>query len=268
MAVHVHFHDPYQPLESPVHRRDPRVKLALTLAFIVTATALPGGAWAAYGLLALAVLGAALLSGLGVRRVWRRSALALPFVLAALPVVFTAPGPPVFQWEMGPWTLSVRAEGVVRFLSVLIKAWLSAQAAVVLVGTTSFPDLLAAMRGLGMPRILVQTVGLMWRYLFLLADEAVRMLRAREARSPDPGIPGRRVGGTLGWRARVTGQMAGMVFLRALERGERIYLAMVARGYDGEIRALPAPPLSAVDGGVLVGGLAFLGLVLLVGLFA
>ncbi len=264
-VTHFHFHDPYQPLDSPIHRLDPRVKLILALGFILTATLLPAGAWLSYALLGAAGWTAASLSGLGIRRVLRRSMLALPFVLAVLPVVFTAPGPSWLTFPLGSWQISVRAEGVIRFLSVLLKSWLSLQIAVIMVGTTAFPDLLAAMRAIGIPRFLVMTFGLMWRYLFVLVDEAIRMLRAREARSVAPEASGRRVGGTLTWRAQVTGQMVGTLFLRTLERGERIYMAMVARGYDGEVRMLFMPSLSRHDLVPLVGGLLFLLGVLLLG---
>ncbi|WP_376793332.1 cobalt ECF transporter T component CbiQ [Thermoflexus sp.] len=256
--AHFHFNDPYQPLESPIHLLDPRVKLVLTMGFIVTATLLPAGAWLAYGLLGIGVLLTEYFSGLGIWKVLRRSIIALPFVLAALPMVFTAPGPAWITFSVGFWSLSVRMEGIVRFLSVLIKSWLSLQAALVLVGTTSFPDLLAAMRALGVPRFLVMTFGLMWRYLFLLADEALRMSRAREARSAAPGTAKARVGGTLMWRAQVTGRMVGTLFLRTLERGERVYMAMVARGYDGEVRTLSMPPLTQSDRVLLVVGSLFL----------
>ncbi|HXF68599.1 MAG TPA: cobalt ECF transporter T component CbiQ [Thermoflexus sp.] len=263
--AHFHFIDPYQPLESPIHHLDSRVKLVLTLGFIVTATLLPAGAWLAYGLLGAGVWLAEYLSGLGIRKVLRRSMLALPFVLAALPVVFTTPGSTWITFPIGSWSMSVRWEGIVRFLSVLIKSWLSLQAALVLVGTTSFPDLLAAMRALRVPRFLVATFGLMWRYLFLLVDEALRMSRAREARSTAPETAGRRVGGTMMWRAQVTGRMVGTLFLRTLERGERVYMAMIARGYDGEVRALSMPPLSQSDRVLLAVGSLFLVGVLLLG---
>ncbi|MCS7251219.1 MAG: cobalt ECF transporter T component CbiQ [Anaerolineae bacterium] len=257
-AMHFHFHDPYQPLDSPIHRLDPRVKLALTLGFILTVTLLPAGAWSSYALMGAAAWTWACFSGLGIRNVIRRSMPALLFVLAALPGIFTAPGPSWLMFRLGPCLVSVQAEGVIRILSVFLKSWLSVQIAVILIGTTAVPDLLVAMRSIGVPRFLVMTFGLMWRYLFLLTDEAIRMLRAREARSVASELPGRRGGGSLTWRARVTGQMVGALFLRTLERGERIYMAMVARGYDGEVRMLSIPRLSQQDLTVLVGGALFL----------
>jgi cobalt/nickel transport system permease protein len=95
----------------------------------------------------------------------------------------------------------------------------------------------------------------MWRYLFVLVDEALRLLRARTARSGESGLPGVRSGGGLVWRSRVAGGMAGSLFLRAIERSDRIYSAMLARGYDGEVRSLPLPGLQPWHWAVLAGGL-------------
>jgi len=69
----------------------------------------------------------------------------------------------------------------------------------------------------------------------------------------------------VAWRARVTGGMAGSLFLRSFERSDRIYAAMAARGYDGEVRAFPLPPIAPVSWVVLVGGLSLLGLLTLLG---
>jgi cobalt/nickel transport system permease protein len=138
------------------------------------------------------------------------------------------------------------------------------QAAVVLAASTPFPDLLIAMRAIRLPRLLVALFGLMWRYLFVFADEVIRLSRARAARSGQSDIPNRKTGGSLTWRARVTGGMAGNLFLRAFERSDRIYMAMLARGYDGEVRALPMPALRPVHWLVLSFGLAMM--VILLGL--
>ena len=138
--------------------------------------------------------------------------------------------------------------------------------AIVLASTTAFPDLLAAMRALRLPRLLVAVIGLMWRYLFVLVDEVMRLMRAREARSGHPAVPAGRIGGSLAWRAKVTGGMAGNLMLRSFDRSERIYAAMASRGYDGEVRGFPRPPVSRGAWLVLAGGLAFLTLILLLGL--
>jgi len=259
--MHVHFLDPYRPRSSPIHRLDGRVKFVLTLVFILTAALLPGGAWVAYGALFGLILLVEVLSDLGVGYVLKRSALALPFVLAALPVIFTIPGPTLAHLPLG---LRISSAGLVRFASITLKSWLSVQAAVVLAASTPFPDLLVAMRAVRLPRLLVALFGLMWRYLFVFADEVLRLTRARSARSGQSDLPGARTGGSVVWRARVTGGMAGNLFLRAFERSDRIYMAMLARGYNGEVRTLPLPAIRRVHWLVLVIGLAML--ILLLGL--
>ena len=254
--MHVHFLDPYRPRPSPVHRLDPRVKFVLAVVFIFTVTLMPIGAWPIYILLFSIALSIEILSELGVSYVLKRSALAIPFVLAALPLIFTVKGSPLFSIALGNWTLSASQAGLERFASIAFKSWISVQAAIVLAASTPFPDLLAAMRGVGVPRLLVAIFGLMWRYLFVLVDEALRLIRARAARSGHSGQPGARPGGSLIWRARVAGGMAGNLFLRAFERSERIYNAMLSRGYNGEVRALPLPGVSRLGWLTLAGGLA------------
>jgi cobalt/nickel transport system permease protein len=143
-----------------------------------------------------------------------------------------------------------------------LKSWISVQAAILLAATTSFPDLLVAMRALHVPRLLVSIFGLMWRYLFVLVDEATRLMRARLARSGQSDRPGARPGGSLSWRARVTGGMAGSLFLRAFDRSDRIYMAMVSRGYDGEARSLPLPKIRTSHWVILISILGILGVLL------
>lgn len=264
--MHVHFLDPYRPRRSLVHQFDARVKLILTLAFILTAALTPSGAWIAYILLFAIVLSVEILSELGVIYVLKRSVLALPFVLAALPVIFTLDGGPIlFSFSPGPWTLNVYQAGLVRFISIALKSWLSVQMAIVLTASTPFPDLLTAMRAVRIPRLIVAIFGMMWRYLFVLVDEAIRLLRARSARSSHSGLPGLKPGGSLAWRGRTAGGMAGSLLLRGIERSERIYMAMAARGYDGEVRSFPQPRLGAPAYGVLVIGLLILLTILALG---
>ncbi|MBN1147573.1 MAG: cobalt ECF transporter T component CbiQ [Anaerolineales bacterium] len=263
--MHVHFLDPYRQGDSPVHRLDARVKLLLTLAFILTAALIPVGAWPAYLLLFALAMAAVVLSELGVAFVLKRAALALPFVLAALPLIFTLEGPALLRIPLGAsWELTVYQPGLERFISIAFKSWVSVQAAILLAVSTPFPDLLTAMRAVGTPRLLVAIFGLMWRYLFVLVDEALRLMRARAARSGHSDQQGLKPGGSLAWRGRVAGGMAGSLFLRAFERSDRIYMAMLSRGYDGEVRAAPLPPLARSSWLALALGLAIL--VLLLGL--
>jgi cobalt/nickel transport system permease protein len=187
---------------------------------------------------------------------------AAPFVLAAAPLLVTVEGVPLVSLSLGALSLSVTAAGLERFLSIAFKSWLSVQMAILLTATTPLVDLLVAMHALRLPRLLTAVLSLMWRYLAVLADEALRMLRAREARSASLQGAG---GGSLSWRARVTGAMAGTLFLRGYERSERIYSAMLARGYDGTIRSFPPKPLSAAERLALVSGVVLLVTLMLFG---
>lgn len=182
----------------------------------------------------------ATVSGIGVVRVFLRSLIALPFILIALPTVFTKPGDPVYELFLGLFTLTATVEGLEFFASVLIKSWVSVTAAVILTSTTPALGLLSALRSLKLPEILVAVVMLMYRYLFVLVEEAQRLLRARTSRSAAVGSGS---GGSLVWRASSAGGMAGSLFIRTLDRSERIYMAMLARGYDGSIRQRTSAPL-------------------------
>jgi len=250
-STHIHALDSYQPGGSPVHRLDPRVKLALAGLFVVTAALTPDRGWVAFGLLEGLVLSAEVLSRVGLVLIQRRSAIALPFALAALTTAFSTPGRELLTLSLpgGPWVLT--DAGLLRFASIVVRSYLSVQAAVLLAATTPFPDLLWGMRALHVPRTLVAIGGFLYRYLFVLADEAMRLMRARRARSAAPDGGG---GRSVFWRARVTGAMAGTLFIRSYERSERIYAAMVARGYDGEVRTLSPPSLRPLDW--LIGALA------------
>ncbi|RCK73245.1 MAG: Transmembrane component NikQ of energizing module of nickel ECF transporter [Anaerolineae bacterium] len=265
--MHVHFLDPYQHRQSLIHAMDGRVKLVLAVAFILTTSLTPNGAWAAYILLFALLISAELLSELPIGYFLRRAFLALPFVLAALPLPFTVPGDILAEFSVGRVALHISTEGLIRLLSIAIKSWLSVQVAVLLTVSTPFPDLLQAMRALKLPRLLVAVFGLMWRYLFVLVDEALRLMRARSARSSQHPVGNYRTGRTISWRAQVTGSMAGSLFLRAFERSDRIYLAMLARGYDGEVRLRPLPPLTRLQWLSLLSGIALLLLILALGQF-
>ena len=258
--LHIDLADQYRHGSSFIHRLDPRVKFLGALGFIVAATLLPPGSWIEFGLLFIAALLVAGASGLGWGFALKRSFVALPFALAAITLPFTVPGRAVAHL----WGLTLTAEGGIRFLSILMKSWLSVQVAILLAVTTAFPDLLWAMRELRLPRPLVGIVGFMYRYLFVLADEALRLLRARAARS-GVGPGALRGGGGLIWRGRVAGGMVGNLTLRAFERSERIYDAMTARGFQGEIKTLEAPVMTRADWNALTVWITALALLLLVG---
>jgi cobalt/nickel transport system permease protein len=263
--MHLHFLDPYRPRQRLIHALDPRVKFVFTLAFVLTMALLPSGAWPVYVLMLTLSLSITVLSELGVKYVLKRSLLAIPFVLAAVPLLFTVKGPALLTIPIGSLSLTITSTGLERLLSIMFKSWVSLQVAIVFAAATPFPDMLLAMRAVKIPRLIVSLFGLMWRYMFVMVDEAIRLMRARAARSGmlRSDQPGVKPGGSIVWRAKVTGGMAGNLFIRSIDRGERIYDAMAARGYDGEIRSFPLPPITSTNWIVLFGGLALLGVLLL-----
>jgi cobalt/nickel transport system permease protein len=187
ISPHAHsFLDPYHPLESPIHALDVRVKFILTIGFVVACSLTPSAAWPAYVLLLAIILSVEILSGLGIGYVVRRSALALPFALAAFPVIFTTTGTALFRFDFGGLSLAVTLKGLELFSSIVLKSWLSVQAAILLAASSPFPDLLKAMRAVHVPKLLVAMFGLMWRYLFVLMDEAIRLIRLRSTLCESP----------------------------------------------------------------------------------
>lgn len=243
--MHANTFDRYEARESLIHRLDPRVKVVVTVLFIISNVLLPDGAWLAFGLAWGLVLLVNLLAQVGVTYTFKRSFVALPFALAAITVIFTLPGQPVFTLPLGGWHLTATDAGLTRFTSIVIRSWLSVQMAIILVAATQFPDMMHALRHLRVPGLLVAVISFMYRYLFVLADEVLRLLRARESRSAH--IPGYKSGGSILWRARVAGNMAGQLFVRSYERSDRVYNAMLARGYDGHFLTLNPHVMRSLD---------------------
>jgi cobalt/nickel transport system permease protein len=234
--MHVDLTDQYQFSESKLHQLDPRVKVLITVGFILSNALLPDGSWPAFALTWLVLLVANDLANLGLGFTLKRSLIALPFAVVAISAIFSPVGEPLAVWDVGIIQLVPTDAGLVRFASILLRSWLSVQMAILLVATTQFPDLIHALEHLRLPKTLTTIIAFLFRYLFVLSNEAFRMLRAREARSA--GVPGIRSGGGLLWRIKTTGSMAGQLFLRSYERSDRIYQAMASRGYTGHIRTL------------------------------
>ncbi|MFN2107266.1 MAG: cobalt ECF transporter T component CbiQ [Candidatus Promineifilaceae bacterium] len=249
--MHFNTFDHYQEHRTWVHDLDPRVKVLAVVGFVVSMALLPDGAWLAYMLSWGMVMGLALAAGIEPWFVIKRSLLILPFLLAAVTVAFTLPGNIIWQ---GPWGLTVSDAGLTRFVSIVLRSWISLQMAVLLTATTRFPDLLHALRHLYVPAILVAILAFMYRYLFVLVDETTRLMRARAARSAQ--LPGLNSGRSLWWRASVAGSMVGQLFNRSLARSDRVYQAMLARGYQGDLLTMNPHQMIASDWRAL--GLAIL----------
>jgi cobalt/nickel transport system permease protein len=220
--------------ESVVHRLEAHLKLVAVLTFALVVVATPvraawaPAAYAGYFVLVLAVAGVA---GVGAGRLARGLLIEIPFVAFALLLPFVSGGPRV---EVAGLALS--ADGLAVGGGILAKATLSVLAATILAATTEPRALLRGLERLRLPQLLVQILTFMIRYADVVTAELRRMRMAREAR----GFRGRHLGAL-----RVLGPTAGALFIRSFERGERVHLAMLSRGYTGSLPSGPASSVSA-----------------------
>ncbi len=247
------FIDHYAGLDSLVHRLDPRVKVATALATIVAIVSLhslPG----LLGALALLLL-LCRLAGLPFRHLLARMAWVLPFSASLILVMpFLHPADPLLRLEIGSLTITAGREGVARAMVYALRLAGSVLAATLLTSTTRFHHLLRAMEELKFPAVLIRVVDFSVRYSFVLVDEMQRMQRARQSRGFVPRhIFHRLTAGSLG-------ETVGALFLRSLERAERVHRAMLSRNYTGSFESWGLGPLRAGDlgQGILVAGLAWL----------
>lgn len=198
--------DHYAGANGPVHRQPAGLKLALLVAVSATVALTPPDRPWVFVAAAVVLLAVAAASRLPARFLVRKVLLLEPFVLGMVALTLFQP------------------DGAHRFALALTRSTLCLVATVLFAATTPFSDLLAVLRRLRLPGILVTTLALMYRYLFVLVDEAQRMRRARAARTF---IAGR----APVWRSLST--VIAHLFLRASDRAERIHAAMCARGWGG-----------------------------------
>ncbi|HEX7579424.1 MAG TPA: cobalt ECF transporter T component CbiQ [Thermoanaerobaculia bacterium] len=206
--------------DSPLHRLDPRAKLVTTLAFAAVIASFPKTAVLPLLPFALFPVALAAAGGVPFGYLARRLLLILPFAIlvgAFNPLLDRAPIP------LGPFSV---AGGWISFLSILLRFVLTVSGAIVLVALTGIHGLCGALEKIGVPRALVTQLLVLYRYLFVLLDEAGRMDRARALRSF-----GRRKQGIS-----AAGPFLGTLLVRTWGRAERIHLAMLSRGFDGSFR--------------------------------
>jgi cobalt/nickel transport system permease protein len=223
----------YQKNKSIIHTIHARVKILFALAFILALNLSLAGAWPGYILFFSILLSITLLSRVGLSYLMKRALLALPFILSAIPLIFWGPQPYIQVRLIDTVFIPISMSGLEKCISITIKAWLSVQAAILLTATTSFSQLILGFRQLHIPAVLISIIELLWRYLFVMVDEVNRLITARNSRSSKLDTS-HHTGGSLFWRGSITGNMAGSLFLRSIERSERVYAAMLSRGYNGE----------------------------------
>jgi cobalt/nickel transport system permease protein len=225
--------------DSPVHRLPPEVKIAAMVLFTIAVVATPRAAFWAFGGYALLVAAVAALARVGPGWLLRRVTIELPFVLFAFALPFLGTGDRV---EVAGVALSV--DGLLGGWNIVAKGTLGVLASLLLAATTTTRDLIVGLDRLRCPQILTQIAMFMLRYLDVLIGEARRMRVARVSRGDDPRFL---------WQLRGFAAGIGALFLRAFERGERVYLAMVSRGYSGRMPAVWQGAGAATAGQWLVG---------------
>lgn len=233
------FIDKYSDRDSFIHRLDPRTKLVLSLLVIIGVVLTPAGNWWTYaGVFGILVFWLAL-SRLPLVYVLKRSLVIMPFVLMVTVLLpFFKAGEAAATIDIGTWQITLSRSGLEVLGNVLVKAWLSITTLVLLVATTGFSCLLKAMEQLKVPLVLTMLLSFMYRYIFVLTDELMRMRQARDSRS---------FGGSRLWQIKTAGQMIGSLFIRSYERGERVYAAMASRGFDGHGRTLSNLAIQRTD---------------------
>lgn len=191
------------PPSAPVRRPRAGPALAVAAAAVIGIVCLPRAAWGAYGAVGAGLVATTLLLRVPLRTVLRRLLLVEPFVLGVAVLSLLQP------------------HGGVVFASMLCKSTACLLVMILLAETTRFSELLGVARRLRLPAVLVTTLGLTHRYLFVLREESSRLRRARRSRTFAAGRRG-------AWRA-AAGVIA-QLFVRTTVRAERIYAAMLARG--------------------------------------
>ncbi len=210
-------------MDTPVHRVDPRAKILTTLVFLVCVVSF--GKYEVSALLPYALYLVVVVSvgQLPAGYLARKLLVVAPF---ALMVGVANP----FMDRQAMLTLGGLeiSGGWVSYLSIIVRFLLTVSAALVLIATTGFFGMCAALGRMGMPQAMTVQLLLVYRYLFVLVEEGARMVRARALRSF----------GKRGLGIRVYGSLLGNLLLRTVERARRVHHAMMARGFTGELIAL------------------------------
>jgi cobalt/nickel transport system permease protein len=209
-------------MDTPAHRLDARAKALVTLAFVVVVMSFPRHALTSLTPLLLYPVALIALGRIPAGYIARKILIAAPFALIVgifNPLVDRQP-----VAALGPLVIS---GGWISFASILARFVLTVGAALALVACTGMNRLGAALERLGVPRVFVVQLLFLHRYLFVISDQAGAMMRSAELRSSGRALP-----------LRVYGSMVGHLLLRAMDRADRIYRAMVSRGFDGEVRVL------------------------------
>ncbi len=234
--------DEWGRMDTPAHRLDARAKALVTLAFVVVVMSFPRHAVSALTPFLLYPVALIALGRIPARRLAWRILMVAPFALVV--AIFN----PFMDREpmatLGPYVVT---GGWISFASIMLRFVLTVGAALALVACTGMYRLGAGLEQLGVPRVFVVQLLFLYRYLFVIAEQAGTMMRAVRLRSDgDRPLP-----------PRVYGALIGSLLLRAMDRADRVYRAMVARGFDGQVRVLHRSRPRWSDLAFVCGALAF-----------
>lgn len=207
--------------DTVIHRIDPRAKLLTTLIFIITIVSF--GKYKISALIPFFIFPAVMISlgELPVYYLFRKILIVIPF--AIMIGIFNPLIDREIIMHLGPVSIS---GGWISFVSILLRFVLTAGSVLILIACTGFNSVCMALEKMGTPRIFAVQLLFLYRYIFVLIDEASRMANARSLRS----FNGKGKG------IKVFGYLLGHLLLRTIDRAQRIHLAMLCRGFDGEIR--------------------------------
>jgi cobalt/nickel transport system permease protein len=222
--------DKYADKNSLLHCIDPRVKITVFVAFILSVVFTGPSSFvvfAAYGAIIVALI---IISQVPPGYVLKRSLVVIPFVLAiTIFVPFFKKGEVIGGYSLGNLRLDLTYDGLLVVWNVLVKSYLSVLCMILLTSTTRYTHLLRGLGKLKCPALIVMVLSFMYRYVFLFEDELDKMKQAKAART---------IGGSRWFHTKALANILGNLFVRSYERGESVYLAMCARGFDGEIRTM------------------------------
>ena len=207
-----------------MHRLPAQCKIAAVVLFVLVVVSTPATTFWAFGAYALVLVALVLAARLPPLLVVRRMVVEVPFLLFALLLPVVTGGE-----RVDVLGLSLSESGLLGAFNILAKGSLGVVASIVLASTTTIRDLLHGLERLHLPRQLVLISSFMVRYADVLAAEMARMKVARESR-------GFTATGLRAWP--VLSRSLGALFLRSYERGERVHLAMRARGFNGTMPVL------------------------------
>jgi len=228
-----HRHLFFSHTDSGVHRLVPEAKVAATVLFVCAVVATPREAFWAFGVDAALLVVVALVARVPLLSLATRLVIEVPFLAFALFLPFLGEGP---RTEI--WSISLSTGGLWGAWNIVAKGTLGVAATSLLAATTTMPELVAALERLRLPKVLVSIVAFMVRYLDVVSEEMRRMRVARISRGHDP---------KWIWQARAVAASAGALFIRSFERGERVHLAMLSRGYDGTLYQVEEAPSARRD---------------------